>query len=165
MNHQEILIEEIIEQYPSRPDYLISILQDIQSRYGYISSDFMRLASDHAQVPLTQAYSVATFYQSFRLDPCGEHEIRVCLGTACHLKGGQRLVEELERKLSIEAGETTEDMRFTLNTVNCVGACALAPVVVIDDDYHANATSRKIDKELKALTGQALAAMEESGNA
>lgn len=151
MAHVSKDMDTIMEQYPAKPEYLIFLLQDIQSTYGYISQESMQRACDHAGVPLTQAYSVATFYQSFRLDPTGEHEIRVCLGTACHLKGGQRIVEALERRLDVEAGGTTADLRFTLNTVNCVGACALAPVVVVDDDYHANMTARKLDKQLKAL--------------
>lgn len=151
MDHYGVKIDEIIERYPDKPEYLIFLLQDIQSSYGYISAEAMQLACDRTGVPLTQGYSVATFYQSFRLDPSGEHEIRVCLGTACHLKGGQRLVEDLERRLSVEAGGTTEDMRFTLNTVNCVGACALAPVVVVDEEYLANATVKKVDKHLKTL--------------
>lgn len=151
MAHAGKDVDTIMEQYPTKPEYLIFLLQDIQSSYGYISPESMQRACDHAGVPLTQGYSVATFYQSFRLDPTGEHEVRVCLGTACHLKGGQRLVEELERRLDVAAGGTTADMRFTLNTVNCVGACALAPVVVVDEDYHANMTARKVEQQLKKL--------------
>lgn len=149
-------LEEILEHYPGKPEYLIFMLQDIQSSFGYISPDSMGQACDRAGVPLTQGYSVATFYQSFRLDPCGEHEIRVCLGTACHLKGAQRIVDELERRLHVKPGETTPDLRFTLNTVNCVGACALAPVVVMDDAYKANMTVRKLEKHLKSMDDQAL---------
>lgn len=165
MSHYGVQIDEIIERYPDKPEYLIFLLQDIQSSYGYISADSMQLACDRTGVPLTQGYSVATFYQSFRLDPSGEHEIRVCLGTACHLKGGQRLVEDLQRRLSVEAGSTTEDMRFTLSTVNCVGACALAPVVMVDDAYLANANSKKVDKHLKALDLQTEVQEEEGGHA
>lgn len=151
MLQQNVQIDEIIERYPDKPEYLIFLLQDIQASYGYISPEAMQLACDRIGVPLTQGYSVATFYQSFRLDPSGEHEIRVCLGTACHLKGGQRLVEDLQRRLNVQAGGTTEDMRFTLSTVNCVGACALAPVVVVNDEYQPNATSKKLEKYLKTL--------------
>jgi NADH-quinone oxidoreductase subunit E len=147
-------LEDILDRYPDSPEYLIFFLQDIQSRYGYISTEAIQQICNHTNVPLTQAYSVATFYQSFRLDPVGEHEIRVCLGTACHLKGGQRLVEELERRLNVKSGGTSEDMRYTLNTVNCVGACALAPVVVIDDKYIPNASAKKLEKELKVLEHQ-----------
>ncbi len=158
MEPQGVQIDEIMERYPDKPEYLIFLLQDIQASYGYISAQAMQLACDRIGVPLTQGYSVATFYQSFRLDPSGEHEIRVCLGTACHLKGGQRLVEDLERRLNVEAGGTTEDLRFTLNTVNCVGACALAPVVVVDNEYQPNATSKKLEKYLKTI--DALAGVE-----
>ncbi len=165
MTHQSLYIDEMLDEYPARPEYLIVLLQEIQTKYGYISYDAMRLASEHTNVPLTQAYSVATFYQSFRLDPPGEHEVKVCLGTACHLKGGQRLVEELERKLKIESGGTTEDMQFTMNTVNCLGACAMAPVAVVDDSYQANATVKKLEKQLKNLTGPSIETMEGLGNA
>ena len=151
MSDRGIELEEILERYPGRPEYLIFLLQDIQSSYGYITPEAISRVCDHTDVPLTQAYSVATFYQSFRLDPRGEHEIRVCTGTACHLKGGQRLVEELERRLKVKSGGTTEDMRYTLNCVNCLGACALAPVVVIDEEYNPNATARKLEKKLKVL--------------
>ena len=151
MTHYGVQIDQIIDRYPGKPEFLIFLLQDIQSSYGYISPEAMQLACDRAGVPLTQGYSVATFYQSFRLDPCGEHEIRVCLGTACHLKGGHRLVEDLQRRLDVTAGGTTRDFRYTLNTVNCVGACALAPVAVIDSEYLANATVKKLEKHLNAL--------------
>ncbi|RJQ68390.1 MAG: NAD(P)H-dependent oxidoreductase subunit E [Desulfobacteraceae bacterium] len=165
MEHYGVQIDEIIERYPEKPEYLIFLLQDIQSAYGYISAQAMQLACDRTGVPLTQGYSVATFYQSFRLDPSGEHAIRVCLGTACHLKGGQRLVEDLQRRLDVKAGETTADMRFTLNTVNCVGACALAPVVVVDDTYLANATSKKIEKHLKTIDQECVVQEKEAGHA
>ncbi|NNG01136.1 MAG: NAD(P)H-dependent oxidoreductase subunit E [Desulfobacteraceae bacterium] len=144
-------LDEIVERYPGQPEYLIFMLQDIQSTYGYISEDSMKVVCDYSGVPLTQGYSVATFYQSFRLDPRGEHEVRVCLGTACHLKGGQRIVEEVERRLNVAAGGTTEDLRYTLSTVNCVGACALAPVVVVDEEYLSNMTAKKLEKHLKTL--------------
>jgi NADH-quinone oxidoreductase subunit E len=165
MSHYGVQIDEIIERYPDKPEYLISLLQDIQGRYGYISADAMQQACDRTGVPLTQGYSVATFYQSFRLDPSGEHEIRVCLGTACHLKGGPRIVEELERRLDVASGGTTEDMRYTLSTVNCVGACALAPVVVVDEEYHPNMTAKKLEKQIKSLEAQADMEGEEMGYA
>ncbi len=151
MEHQAKAIDEILEHYPEKSEFLIFLLQDIQSEYGYISKDSMQLVSDYTGVPITQAYSVATFYQSFRLEPKGEHELRVCLGTACHLKGGQRIVEELERKLNINSEETTKDMMYTLNTVNCVGACALAPVLLVDEKYETNITAGKIKKILKKI--------------
>ena len=154
MTYQTEKIDDILGHYPETSEYLIFLLQDIQSAYGYISPKSMQAVSDHAGVPITQAYSVATFYQSFRLEPKGEHELRVCLGTACHLKGGQRIVEELERNLNINAGETTEDMMYTLDTVNCVGACALAPVMVVDEEYEANITAGKVKKILKKIVAK-----------
>jgi len=165
MSQDAATLDDILERYPASPEYLIFFLQDIQSSYGYISPDAIHLVCDRTNVPLTQAYSVATFYQSFRLDPKGEHEIRVCLGTACHLKGGQRMVEELERRLKVASGGTTENMRYTLSTVNCVGACALAPVVVIDDEYHPNMTAKKMEKHLKSLDHDLAKDGEETGHA
>ena len=165
MNHYGMQIDEIMERYPNKPEYLIFLLQDIQSSCGYISPEAMQQACDQTGVPLTQGYSVATFYQSFRLDPRGEHEIRVCLGTACHLKGGPRIVDELERRLNVSNGGTTEDLRYTLNTVNCVGACALAPVVVVDEEYHPNMTARKLEKYLKAIDRETEAEGKEVGHA
>lgn len=147
-------LDEIMERYPDRAEYLIFYLQDIQTEYGYISQESMQEVCDRIGVPLTQAYAVATFYQSFRLDPRGEHEIRVCLGTACHLKGGQRIVDELERRIGAGPGETTDDLRYTVNTVNCVGACALAPVMVVDEEYKPNVTAKKLDKLITALNGE-----------
>jgi NADH-quinone oxidoreductase subunit E len=158
-------IDDILDQYPSKPEHLIGLLQDIQEHQGYISSDAMLLASEHTKVPLTQAYSVATFYQSFRLDPPGENEIKVCLGTACHLNGGQRLVEGLSRNLQIEPGETTDDMMITLSTVNCVGACAIAPVAMVNEEYHAGATLGKLEKEIKKITQSSVEAIEGEGHA
>jgi NADH-quinone oxidoreductase subunit E len=101
------------------------------------------------KVPLTQAYMVATFYKSFSLVPRGEHEIHVCLGTACHLRGGQRLVENFERTLSVKAGGTTSDMKFTLETVNCLGACALAPLVRVDQKNYSKVTADRVAKIIK----------------
>jgi NADH-quinone oxidoreductase subunit E len=164
MSYDGEALDEIMERYPGQPEYLIIMLQDIQSSYGYISKESMQLACDRAGVPLTQGYSVTTFYQSFRLDPKGEHEIRVCSGTACHLKGSQRLVEELERRLGVHAGETTADMRYTLNTVNCVGACALAPVMVVDDEPQPNMTAKKLENHLKKLDHDLTIDTKEQGN-
>lgn len=154
MSGQTATIDEILERYPGKPRYLISLLQDIQVEYGYVSNDAMTLVCDHAGVPISRAWSVATFYKSFSIEPQGEHRIKVCQGTACHLKGGTRLAEGLSRDLGITPGGTTEDLLFTLETVNCVGACALAPVAVIDEDYVPGATSRKLQKSIKKLSSE-----------
>jgi len=147
-------IDTILESYPGDSRYLIGLLQDVQAEFNFISEENMTLICDHVGVPLTQAWAVATFYKSFSLEPRGEHEIKVCLGTACHLKGGQRLVDNLSRELGIQPGETTQDLRFTLDTVNCLGACALAPVAVVDEEYQAQVTSRKLNKVIKNLSAE-----------
>lgn len=152
MSKKHVDIDDIIERYPGRPDSLIFLLQEIQAAYNYISPEAMTLVCDHTGMPLTQAYAVATFYKSFSLEPKGEHEIRVCQGTACHLKGSLRLVENLSRELKVKPGSTTKDLKFTLETVNCLGACALAPVAVIDDKYYAKVTARKLDSALKKIS-------------
>jgi len=144
-------IDEILERYPGQPQYLISLLQDIQAEYHYISPECLRLACDHVGVPLTRAWSVATFYRSFSLEPRGEHEIKVCQGTACHLRNAQRLVDALEEALQVKAGQTTEDLRFSLDTVNCLGACALSPVVMIDHDYLGRATAGAVKRKIRQL--------------
>ncbi|MCU0579362.1 MAG: NAD(P)H-dependent oxidoreductase subunit E [Desulfobacterota bacterium] len=149
MSKEQVSIDDIIERYPGKPESLIFLLQDIQSAYNYVSPTAMNLVCDHVGIPLTQAYAVATFYKSFSLEPKGEHEIRVCLGTACHLKGGERIAEGLERDLDVERGRTTKDQKFTLETVNCLGACAMAPVVMIDEDYIGGATQGSVRKYLK----------------
>ena len=154
MKEQPIDIDDILERYPGEPRYLISLLQDVQANYHYISEENMNLVCDHVGVPLTQAWSVATFYKTFSLEPRGEHEIKVCLGTACHLKGSQRLVDNLARALAIQPGQTTPDLKVSLETVNCLGACAIAPVAVVDETYHAKMTALKMDKILKKLSDE-----------
>ncbi len=146
MAYQSVDIDSILDRYPPQEKYLIALLQDVQAAFHYISPEALTLVCDHVGVPPTRAWAVATFYKSFSLEPRGEHEIKVCLGTACHLKGGGRLAENLERELGVERGHTTEDLKFTLDTVNCVGACALAPVVVADEAYQANASMTKLKK-------------------
>jgi len=131
-------IREIITHHDSRVDSLIMILQDIQNRYRYLPEESMHIVSEVLSIPFSQIYEVATFYRSFSLVPRGAHEIKVCLGTACHLRGGPRILENFERELGVRCGETTADAVFTLETVNCVGACALAPLVIVDEEYHGN---------------------------
>lgn len=148
----DIDIDEIIERYPGKSEYLIFLLQDIQEAFNYVSPEALELVCDHTGVPLSQAYSVATFYQSFSLEPKGEHSVKVCLGTACHLKGGQRLVDEITRRLEIGPGQTTEDLAISLDTVNCLGCCALSPVMVVDEEYHSNMTVKKAGKLVQGLS-------------
>jgi NADH-quinone oxidoreductase subunit E len=144
-------IDSLLEKYSPQPQHLINLLQDVQAHYGYISADNLALICDHVGVPLTQAWSVATFYKSFSLEPRGEHGIKVCLGTTCHLKGGERLVEACERNLGVSRGQTTEDLQFTLETVKCVGACAEAPVIMVDEEYLGRANFPALKKRLQKL--------------
>lgn len=144
-------IDGILEKYPAEPRFLISALQDVQASYRYISKENMALVCDHVGVPLTQAWSVVTFYKSFCLEPRGEHEVCVCLGTACHLKGAERIAQGLERDLKVKRGFTTEDQSYSLDTVNCLGACSMAPVVKIDEEYVGGSDLNAIRKYLKKV--------------
>ncbi|SPD71915.1 NADH-quinone oxidoreductase, E subunit [uncultured Desulfobacterium sp.] len=154
MKEQAETIDEILDRYPGEPRYLISLLQDIQAEHGYISREAMTLVCGHTGVPLSRAWAASTFYKSFSVEPRGEHTIKVCLGTACHLKGGTRLAEGLERELGVKSGCTTKDLRFSLDTVNCLGACALAPVVVLDEEYLPNTNSKKVKQSIKRLDAE-----------
>jgi len=147
-------IEHIISKYEGKKEFLIAILQEIQEKYNYLPRDALIYVSEKLSVPLIQVYAVATFYKAFSLKPRGKHIIRVCLGTACHVRGGQRIVDEIKRKLNIDVGETTEDKLFTLETVRCLGACALGPIVVVDDEYHGRVNTKKIDKILQKYISQ-----------
>ncbi len=113
---------------------LITILQMIQRKYSYLSSETMELVAKHLDISTCEVYGVATFYNQFRFNPPGKHHIKVCLGTACHVKAGDIILESFERKLEIKAGETTPDREFSIEKVACVGCCALAPVAIIDDE-------------------------------
>ncbi len=144
-------LEKILEGYPPSSEHLISALQDVQSQFNYIPPETMKAVCDYFGVPLSRGWAVATFYKSFSLVPRGIHDIRVCLGTACHLKGGARLVEGLERELDVTRENTTKDLKFTLDTVRCLGTCAMAPVVMIDEEYLGAANIRSLKKELKKL--------------
>jgi NADH-quinone oxidoreductase subunit E len=137
-------IAEILARHSQHPSELLSILLDVQERYHYLPQGVLQEVADHLNVSLSQVYSVATFYKTLSLRPRGDHVIRVCLGTACHLRGAATILEELENMLGISAGETTEDLKFTLETVNCLGACALAPVMVIDDETYGELTVSKV---------------------
>jgi NADH-quinone oxidoreductase subunit E len=142
-------VEALIESYIDKKEQLISLLQDIQAEFNYIPKDTLVKISQKLELPLSQVFSVATFFQAFSLKPRGRHVVTVCLGTACHVKGGQRLVDKMERDYHLKPGETTEDEKFTLETVNCLGCCALGPVLVVDGKYNSQVTPDKLDKILK----------------
>ena len=127
---------------------LIHALQDLQATYRYLPREGMKAVSEHLAVPFSKAYAAATFYKAFSLEPRGEHTCRVCLGTTCHIRGAPFLVEELERQLGVGADETTEDFKFTIKTVNCVGACAMAPLVIVGEKNFGSAKPARVSKYL-----------------
>lgn len=141
-------VARVIDDNQATPDNLIAILQDIQAEYRYLPEAALKQVAERLNLPLIQVYGVATFFKAFSLTPRGEHIVTVCLGTACHVRGGKSVLEEMERQLGIKNGQTTKDMKFTLEAVNCLGACALGPVVVVDDVYHGKMSSGKIKKLL-----------------
>ena len=150
----EIPVEElnkIIENVAANDGSLIAALEEIQNRFHYLSPEALILVSERLNVPLSQAYAVATFYDAFSLEPKGEHNILVCMGTACHVRGSPQILDSLEIELGIKAGETTQDGKFSLDTVNCLGACALGPVVVIDGEYHGQLAPFQADGLVKKL--------------
>ncbi len=130
---------------------LISLLSEIQDRYHYLPHQALVLLSETLDVPLSQIYGVATFYHAFSLKPRGAHLVRVCMGTACHVRGAPQILDRMEKKLGIHAGETTRDRSVTLETVNCLGACALGPIAVIDDKYNGQMDIAQADRLLKKL--------------
>jgi NADH-quinone oxidoreductase subunit E len=134
----------ILEKHDGRRGGLIAILEEIQLRCGYLPEEALRAVSERTGCSLVDVYGIATFYRSFSLEPRGEHLVCACLGTACHVRGAPGIVERLQQQLGINAGETTADRQFTLETVNCLGACALGPVVVIDGHYFSKVKQSKI---------------------
>lgn len=139
----------IIEKYKGRKRGIVELLQETSVEFSYLPEEVIKKASEELEVPLTQLYSLATFYKSFKLSPPGKHTIRVCMGTACHVRGAPRILEEIERKLKIKSGGTTDDLNFTLETVNCLGACALGPLMVVDGKYFGKITPGRVEKVLK----------------
>ena len=144
-------VDDILEQHQLDPTELIAILLDVQDSLGYLPQLALERISDRIKVPLTDIYGIATFYKQFRLTPPGRHQITVCTGTACHVRGAAQVVEELERRLCICPGETTADLEYGLETVNCVGACAIGPLVIVDDEYHGEMTTMKVPILLRRL--------------
>jgi len=142
-------VDSLIDSYTYKKEQLISLLQDVQAEFNYLPGDVLIKISQKLDIPLSQVFSVATFFRAFSLKPRGRHLVTVCLGTACHVRGGQRLVDKVERDYGIKPGETTEDMKFTLETVNCLGCCALGPVVVVDGKYESQMNPDKLDRVLR----------------
>ena len=145
-------INDIINREARGDGSLIAALEEIQERYRYLPPEALLLASERFGVPLAQAYSVATFYNALSLKPKGKHCLHVCMGTACHVRGSPQVLDRLQTKLGIKPGGTTRDRLFTLETVNCLGACALGPIVVSEGEYSGQMTPQKADLLLKNIT-------------
>ncbi len=148
------VVRDIVAGFPSGRGSLIPILQEIQRRLGYISPESLKTLERLTGISATEAYGVATFYTQFRFTRPGRHRIQVCNGTACHVRGGAQVLEELERRLGISVGETTADGAFSLERVACLGCCALSPVVAVDGKVYAGMTPKKVPAVLREYAGQ-----------
>ncbi len=146
-------LEGILERYPRQETSLIQVLQDVQRTYNYLPSEVLSRVATVLNVPLAKVFSVSTFYKAFSMTPQGRVIIKVCTGTACHIRGADQLIDEVQRRLHICPGETTEDRGFTLQTVNCVGACAMAPVAIVGSKYFGAAKPSDLAKHLNAMEG------------
>ncbi len=142
-------IEKILENNRFDPNALIAILQDTQREFGYIPKDAIEEIAKRLSIPVSRVYAVATFYKAFKLSPTGKHIVKVCLGTACHIKGGPDLMRQLESDLGVKPEEVTADGQFSYEAVRCVGCCGLAPVVMIDETFYGKATPNQMKKILK----------------
>jgi NADH-quinone oxidoreductase subunit E len=149
VKQQKEKVGQVLEKYQRDKSALIDILHDTQSAIGYLPREALEQVGQGLGVPLSRVYSVATFFKAFSLKPRGRHLINVCLGTACHVRGADKVLEQMEKELGIKIGGNTPDLRFTLETVNCVGACALGPMVIIGEDYHGEMTPDKVSEVLK----------------
>ena len=139
-------LTKIVERYHGEKSSLIAVLQDVQEKFNWLPPEALRLISEKLCIPLIEVYGVATFYRAFSLTPRGRHVVTVCLGTACHVRGAPTVLDRMTNKLNLEPGGTTPDENFTLESVNCLGACALAPIVVVDGKYFGQTTVQKVDQ-------------------
>ncbi len=144
-------VDTIIDRWGRDPHYVIEMLQDIQEAYRHLPQDVLRYLSDEIRVPLRQLYHLGTFFKAFSLEPKGEHEIQVCVGTACHVRGAARVIDAFARELDVEAGKTTEDGKYTLEEVRCLGCCSLAPVVQIDEQITSGANPGDVPRMLEKV--------------
>lgn len=147
MTHADI--DSIIDRYEGKGSAILAILQDIQAKEKYLPKEALEHVGEKLHIPINKIYRIATFYRAFSLTPRGRHEVHVCLGTACHVRGAQRVLDQLTMELKVRPGETTPDRNFTLGTVNCLGVCASGPVVAVDGQYFGGMSSIKVDGVLK----------------
>jgi NADH-quinone oxidoreductase subunit E len=144
-------VREIVKSYGGDRSFLVPILQDMQKEFGYLPKDALMVVSADLGVPISRVYEVATFYKAFSLKPKGRHHISLCMGTACHVRGADLILNSVTDLLGIKDGETTDDLEYSFETVGCLGACALGPMVVVDGEYHGEMNIAKTTKLLKKL--------------
>jgi len=148
-------VDAIIDSHGGNREAMITVLQDANKAFTYLPEEVLHRISSRLGVPFAEVYGAASFYKAFSLQPRGAHVIQVCMGTACHVRGAQRILEELERRLGVKSGGTTKDRLFTLETVNCLGACALGPIVAVDGEFHGSMTAAKLPSILQRYAGRA----------
>jgi NADH-quinone oxidoreductase subunit E len=144
-------VREIVQHYKGDKSYLVPILQDVQKEFNYLPKDALCAVSTQLSVPISRVYEVATFYRAFSLKPKGRHQLSLCMGTACHVRGAELIAGNIENFLGIKEGQTTEDLEFSFETVGCLGACALGPVLVVNGEYHGHMNIAKSTRILKKL--------------
>ena len=142
-------VREIASKHGADRSALIAVLQDVHAEYNYLPEGSLDLISREMGIPLASIYGVATFFRAFSFTPRGRHLATVCMGTACHVRGASKVLEETEDRLGVSSGETTRDKRFTLETVNCLGCCAVGPLMVIDGEYHGEMTAKQVEAVIK----------------
>jgi len=145
-----IEIDAVIARHRHQPGALIPVLEEIQAITGYLPESVQRRVAKGLDLPLSHVYGVVTFYSFFTMTPRGKHQIRVCLGTACHVRGGQKITDDIEQELGVKSGECTHDREFSLEIVRCLGCCALAPVMVVDEDIHKQIKAAKLKEILNS---------------
>jgi NADH-quinone oxidoreductase subunit E len=142
-------INQILDKYPSEPSSVIQVLLEIQKENRWLPKQALRRVSEKLKVPLNRIQHIVTFYKAFSVVPKGRHEIHICTGTACHVRGAPRVLDAVQNQTGLKPGLTDEELRFSLDTVSCVGCCALGPVMVIDEDYHGQMDPAKVEEVLK----------------
>jgi len=145
--------EKVISKYPADRRYLLAMMQDVQKEFNFLPKESLGLMARYVSLPVAKVYSMATFYKAFSLVPKGRYSIKVCDGTACHIKGSNLLIDQIHQLLKIRPGETTGDGEFSLETVNCLGACAIAPVMLVNGKVHAKVTAGKLEEIIMKYRG------------
>jgi NADH-quinone oxidoreductase subunit E len=144
-------MQKILNDFPPDQKELIHVLHRVQAEFGYIPAEAVDAIARHLKISQGEIYGVMTFYKAFSLKPRGEHVVTICMGTACHVRGAPRILDEFSRELGVAPGETSPDNRFTLETVNCVGACALGPIAIVDGDYHGQVKTNQIESLVRSI--------------